>query len=137
MSLHWQLPASDPWSTPFANVLLEQLNLFHGATVLDIAAGGGIPAFNIAEKVGPEGKVLAIDIHPQQVMRARSIQRGRLPWLCFEVGDMRELPPSLARFDRITGNLSFMFFRPSRFEVLQRLIKFLAPGGLVPVPNIG
>ena len=60
MSLHWQLPESDPWSTPFARVLLEQLDLFSGATVLDIAAGGGIPAFCIAEQVGPHGMVLAI-----------------------------------------------------------------------------
>ena len=135
----WPLPENDPWSTPFAQVLLEQLELFPGATVLDVAAGGGIPAFYIAEQVGPHGQVLAVDINPQQVMRAQSIQGGMLPWLRFEIGDIRQLSPSLSRFDRITGNLSFMFFRPSRFEVLQNLVRFLESGGQIVLtfPSLG
>ena len=139
MSHKWPLPENDPWSTPFAEVLLQQLDLFPGASVLDIASGGGIPAFYLAEQVGPEGSVLAVDIHPQQVVWARSIKREQLPWLNFEVGDMRQLSPSLPRFDRITGNLSFMFFRPSRFEALQGLIEFLKPSGQIVLtfPSLG
>ena len=139
MNPAWPLPKSDPWSTPFAQVLVDQLDIFQGATVLDIAAGGGIPAFYLAEQVGPDGQVLAIDIHHGQVMRCRSIQGNHLPWLKFEVGDMRHLPPTLPRFDRITGNISFMFFRPNRFEALGNLIKFLNPGGKIVLtfPSLG
>jgi hypothetical protein len=39
MSLSWPLPKNDPWSTPFAEVLLEHLDIFSGATILDIASG--------------------------------------------------------------------------------------------------
>ena len=131
MTLSWPLPKNDPWSTPFAEVLLEHLDIFSGASILDIASGGGIPAFNLAEKVGPKGKVLAIDIHPSQILRARSILGSKMPWLEFEIGDMKNLPPTLPSFDRITGNLSFMFFRPNRYEVLKQLIKFLKPEGQV------
>ncbi len=131
MPTEWPLPENDPWSTPFAQTLMEQLDLFPGASVLDVAAGGGIPAFHIAEIVGEKGTVLAVDAHQGQVMRARSIQGRRLPWLRFEVGDMRRLPPDLGRFDRITGNLSFMFFRPNRFEALKQLTGFLNPGGQI------
>ncbi len=139
MRLSWPLPKNDPWSTPFAEVLLEHLDIFPGATILDIASGGGIPAFNLAEKVGSNGKVLAIDIHHSQVLRARSILNRHLPWLQFEVGDMKNLPPTLPKFDRITGNLSFMFFRPNRYEALQQLIQFLKPGGQVVLtfPSLG
>lgn len=135
----WALPENDPWSTPFAQVLLEHLDIFSGATILDVAPGGGIPAFHLAEQVGPEGKVLAIDIHQPQVLRARSMQRGHLPWLRFEVGDMKQLPPTLPQFDRITGNLSFMFFRPNRFEALKQLVSFLKPGGQIVLtfPSLG
>jgi ubiquinone/menaquinone biosynthesis C-methylase UbiE len=139
MSLSWPLPKNDPWSTPFAEVLLEHLDIFPGATILDIASGGGIPAFNLAEKVGSNGKVLAIDIHHSQVLRARSILNRHLPWLQFEVGDMKNLPPTLPKFDRITGNLSFMFFRPNRYEALQQLVQFLEPGGQIVLtfPSLG
>ena len=139
MSLSWPLPKNDPWSTPFAEVLLEHLDIFPGATILDIASGGGIPAFNLAEKVGSNGKVLAIDIHHSQVLRARSILNRHLPWLQFEVGDMKNLPSTLPKFDRITGNLSFMFFRPNRYEALQQLVQFLKPGGQIVLtfPSLG
>ena len=139
MQSQWPLPADDYWSTPFAEALLHHLELFPGATVLDVAAGSGIPAFHIAEQVGPEGQVLAVDIHHHQVLRSRSVQGRHLPWLTFEVGDMRHLPPDLPQFDRITGNLSFMFFRPNRFEALQSLVRFLKPGGQIVLtfPSLG
>lgn len=139
MSTTWPLPESDPWSTPFAQLLMHHLELQPGHTVLDIAAGGGIPSFHMAERVGPEGQVLAVDIHQGQVLRARSIQGQHMPWLQFEVGDMRFLPETLPQFDCVTGNLSFMFFRPNRFEALESLIRFLKPGGQIALtfPSLG
>ena len=139
MTTQWPLPENDYWSTPFAEALLTHLNIFPGATVLDVAAGSGIPAFHIAEQVGSKGLVLAVDIHQHQVLRSRTRQGRHLPWLQFEVGDMRHLPPDLPQFDRITGNLSFMFFRPNRFEALQSLTRFLKPGGQIVLtfPSLG
>jgi len=135
----WPLPENDPWSTPFAQLLMHHLELQPGDTVLDIAAGGGTPAFHLAEQVGPSGKVLAVDIHPAQVLRAKSVQGRHMPWLQFEVGDMRFLPSTLPRFDRITGNLSFMFFRPNRFEALGNLLRLLKSGGQIVLtfPSLG
>ena len=139
MTSHWALPESDPWSTQFAKILLHHLDLFPGATVLDVAAGGGIPAFYLAEQVGPAGRTLAIDINHGSVLRAKSIQKHHLPWLEFKVANMKELPPALPQFDRITGNLSFMFFRPDRFKALKQLISFLNPGGQIVLtfPSLG
>jgi len=127
----WPLPQGDYWSTPFAECLLDRLDLAPGLSVLDVAAGGGIPAFHIAERVGPAGQVLACDLHPAQVARCRAIQGRDLPWLRFEQADMRRLPPDLPAFDRITGNLAFMFFRPDRFAALGQLVRFLKPGGQI------
>ena len=139
MSSKWALPKNDPWSTPFAESLLHFLEIRKGDQILDIASGGGIPAFYLADQVGLEGTVLAIDIHQSQILRSRTIQGTELPWLRFEVGDMRFLPDDLPKFDRITGNLSFMFFRPNRFEALQNLIRFLKPGGQIVLtfPSLG
>jgi len=127
--LRWPLPRHDYWSTPFAESLLQHLDLRAGLRMLDVASGHGIPAFYLAEQVGPTGAVLALDISASQVARARAIQGSQLAWLRFECMDMRYLPPDLPSFDRITGNLSVMFFRPNRFETVRGLIDHLNPGG--------
>lgn len=130
-ALRWPLPKHDYWSTPFAESLLQHLDLRPGLQTLDVASGHGIPAFYLAEQVGPTGEVLAIDISAGQVARARAIQGSQLPWLRFECMDMRALPPDLPAFDRITGNLSVMFFRPHRFEAVCGLVGRLSPGGQI------
>src|SRR6185295_6515317 len=135
----WPLPQKDYWSTPFAEALLHYLDLSPGVTILDVASGHGIPAFYLAEQVGSTGSVLAIDLSEQQVFRARAIQGPHLPWLRFECHDMRALPPHLPAFDRITGNLSVMFFRPNRFEAIRGLVAHLKPGGqlVLTFPSLG
>lgn len=135
----WPLPKHDYWSTPFAESLLQHLDLRPGLRILDIASGHGIPAFYLAEQVGPTGAVQAIDISAGQVARAQAIQGSQLPWLQFECADMRSLPPDLLTFDRITGNLSVMFFRPDRFQAVQGLVRHLAPGGqlVLTFPSLG
>ncbi|MCS6329360.1 MAG: class I SAM-dependent methyltransferase [Nitrospira sp.] len=135
----WPLPAQDDWSTPFAELLLEQLDLRTGLRILDIASGHGIPAFYLAERVGPTGSVIGIDASRSQVASARAIQRAELPWLRFDCVDMRALPASLPTFQRITGNLSVMFLRPNRFEAMKGLIEHLEPGGqlVLTCPSLG
>jgi ubiquinone/menaquinone biosynthesis C-methylase UbiE len=135
----WPLPREDYWSTPFAEALLDQLDLHPGLSILDIACGDGVPAFYLAEQVGPTGRVLGVDLSLHQIARAQARQGRHLPWLRFERGDMRALPFSVPVFDRITGNLSVMFFRPNRFETVQELLLHLKPGGQVALsfPSLG
>ena len=138
-SLRWPLPRQDYWSTPFAEALLHHLDLFPGAAILDIASGHGIPAFYLAEQVGAAGEVLGVDLNEHQIARARAIQGRQLPWLRFECLDMRALPSSMPTFDRITGNLSVMFFRPNRLETVRGLVDHLKPGGQLALtfPSLG
>ncbi|MDX1412149.1 MAG: class I SAM-dependent methyltransferase [Nitrospirales bacterium] len=125
------LPKKDYWGTPFAESLLGQLDLSTGVTILDVMCGEGIPAFYLAHRVGPTGRVTAIDINESQLMRARAFQGTQFPWLEFRSGDVRNLSNDLGQFDRITGNLAFMFFRPDRRASLQQLTQFLKPGGQI------
>jgi SAM-dependent methyltransferase len=135
----WPLPKQDYWSRPFAETLLDHLDLAPGASILDVACGDGIPAFHLAESVGPTGQVLGIDLSEHQVARARAIQGRHLPWLTFACLDMRSLPTGLPAFDRITGNLSVMFFRPNRFDTVRGLVEHLKQGGqlVLTFPSLG
>ena len=133
------LPQKDYWSTPFAETLLTKLDLFTGASILDVACGSGLPTFFLAHKTGPTGKVLGLDMNIAQLARARAFQGPHFPWLEFRHGDVREISSDFGQFDRITGNLSFMFFRPNRKAALQQLSYFLNPGGqlVLTFPSLG
>jgi hypothetical protein len=53
--------------------------------------------------------------------------------------DMRFLPPNLPTFDRVTGNLSVMFFRPNRYDTVHGLVERLNPGAqlVLTFPSYG
>src|SRR5262249_39919063 len=58
--------------------LLQGLNLKPGGVVAHIGAGSGYYTFRMAQKVGPKGKVLAVDIQPEMLdlIRQRAKKRG-------------------------------------------------------------
>ena len=64
--------------------LHEELRLKPGQVVADIGAGTGYHAFRMAAKVGPKGKVLAVDIQPEmlaimgRVMKEKNISNIEL-----------------------------------------------------------
>src|SRR5215210_5346133 len=46
-------------------------NLRPGETVVDLGCGGGLDVFLAAEKVGPEGRAIGIDMTPEMIELAR------------------------------------------------------------------
>ena len=58
--------------------LLDELRLVPGQVACDLGAGNGYHSLRMAEKVGPKGKVLAIDIQPEmlEMLRARAKAAG-------------------------------------------------------------
>src|SRR5262245_30858053 len=58
--------------------LMEALKLKPGDIVADIGAGSGYYTFRLADKVGPKGKVLAVEIQPEMlaIIRKRMKDRG-------------------------------------------------------------
>lgn len=57
--------------------LAEQANPRHGQTILDIAAGTGDLGFDVAERVGHEGRVISTDFAPEMVDVARRFGEAR------------------------------------------------------------
>ena len=59
--------------------MLKELNVTRGQTICDLGCGNGFYTLKLAEMVGPEGKVLAVDIQPEmlELLKARAAE-GRL-----------------------------------------------------------
>ncbi len=57
--------------------LLDALHLKPGEVVADIGAGSGYFTFRLAERVGPKGKVLAVDIQPEMLDLIRKRMKER------------------------------------------------------------
>jgi ubiquinone/menaquinone biosynthesis C-methylase UbiE len=47
--------------------MVERIGITEGAHVLDVAAGRGANLFPVAETVGPQGRVIGIDLAPGMV----------------------------------------------------------------------
>jgi arsenite methyltransferase len=58
---HMNDPSRDSWQQPKA--VIQALNVSPGARVADLGAGGGYFTWPLAEAVGPDGKVYAVDIN--------------------------------------------------------------------------
>lgn len=92
-----------------ASPLLQKARLVPGETVLDVAFGTGIPSFRAAEAVGPEGRVVGIDLAPGmvEVARAKAAARGATN-LSFREADAESLPFADASFDVALCNMGLI-----------------------------
>jgi SAM-dependent methyltransferase len=75
-------------------VAVDALELEPGATAADLGFGGGAGLAMLLERVGPQGRVLGIDLSPTMVRRAlgqfdRAIAAGRMQ---LQAGSLTRLP---------------------------------------------
>jgi arsenite methyltransferase len=67
----------DRWQQPEA--VVAALEIAPGARVADLGAGGGDFTFRLADAVGPDGRVYAVDTDPDMIayLRDRVVREGR------------------------------------------------------------
>ncbi|MGH9861179.1 MAG: class I SAM-dependent methyltransferase, partial [Candidatus Acidiferrales bacterium] len=63
-------PSRDRWQRP--QEVMDELGLAQGSAVADVGAGRGYFTFRLAERVGKEGKVYAVDLDERDLGRIRS-----------------------------------------------------------------
>ncbi len=116
------------WSRHGARTV-ELMQLVRGARVLDVGCGTGSSALPAAQRVGPEGTVLGIDIAHNMVFRAQAKARARgLDNVQFECLDMADLVFPDGAFDAVIGVFSIFFVDDMEAQIA-RLWRMLAPGG--------
>ncbi len=64
-----------------------------GETVLDLGSGAGFDSFLAANRVGPTGKVIGVDMTPEMINRAReNADKGSYSNVQFVPGELEDLP---------------------------------------------
>jgi 16S rRNA (cytosine967-C5)-methyltransferase len=85
-----------------SQAVVEILAPAPGERVADLAAAPGGKATAIAERVGPAGCVVALDLDAGRTrLVAEAADRCSLPWLHVSVADSRRPPLRTASFDRV------------------------------------
>ena len=126
-------PMLDRWYGEATRRMLDLARIRPGQRILDIAAGAGEPAVSAAERVGPDGHVLATDISEGIVELARQVARERgLEQVETRVmdGEKPDLPD--ASFDAVLCRLGLMYM-PHPVTALREWRRVLKAGGRVAV----
>jgi SAM-dependent methyltransferase len=102
-----------------------------GQTVLDVGCGPGYATLDLAELVGPSGRVIAID-KSERFLSALESERGRRNLDQIEIVrsdlDNGDFPSAAA--DAAWGRWVFAFLRQPR-QVLARVASVIRPGGVI------
>ncbi len=109
-------------------LLIADLGVAPGQSVLDVGAGTGLLAAYVADLVGPKGRVVGIDPLPLRIEIAKA--RGRRN-LTFQVARAEELGAfAPGTFDVVYLNSVFHWL-PNKHAALSEIFRVLKPNGRV------
>jgi ubiquinone/menaquinone biosynthesis C-methylase UbiE len=115
--------------TPWAELLLDELELVAGEAVLDVACGPGSVARLAAARVGAQGLVLGCDL--SAAMLAIAAQKPAVSGgstISYHEAPAEQLPVDDDAFDLVTCQQGLQFM-PDRPAALAEMRRALRPGG--------
>ena len=135
--LRWLVELDNPFTkTNRARFIVDTLGLSDGMTVLDAGCGPGRLTVPLAKDVGPTGHVVALDIQPGMLWRAKvRVENANCSNVSFVAAALGGDALPEGRFDRavlvtVLGEI------PDRTAALGALFRALKPGGILAIVEV-
>jgi SAM-dependent methyltransferase len=120
---------------PTTKGLFERLELVAGIACLDFGCGGGDVTFELANRIGPEGRVVGMDVDDVKIELARREAASRgLDYVEFHRADINECEMEPA-FDLVYSRF-LLTHLPDPSAALAKMHRALRPGGLLVIEDV-
>ena len=109
-------------------IVADAAGVGRGARVLDVGCGTGALTLAVAERVGPGGTAVGLDLNPGMLAVART-KPARIEWV---EAPAEALPFPDRSFDAVVSQFALMFFA-DRVAALREMWRVLRPDGRLAV----
>jgi ubiquinone/menaquinone biosynthesis C-methylase UbiE len=135
----WERGRELTWrcTRPVSEWLVQSLDPRPGQTILDLAAGTGETGFLVAERLGPEGRLISSDFSPAMVRTAERVARELgIANVDFRVLDAERIELEDGSVDGVVCRFSYMLM-PDPAQALRETRRVLRDGGRLALSTWG